>query len=93
MASLEELRVGASVRGISPDGAVTIEKVEWYGDQAVEVLYRDSTGAVRNRLVYRTDEPALELVTVGRAWSFDGAIRGVASVHQSLPQSSHLSRL
>lgn len=33
-------------------------------------------GTVNNRLVYRTDEPTLELVTQGRPWSFnvDGSL-------------------
>ena len=32
-------------------------QVEWFGDQAVKVTFEDATGAVRNRLVYRNEEP------------------------------------
>jgi superfamily II DNA or RNA helicase len=47
-------------------------QVEWFGDQAVKVTYEDSSGGVRNRLVYRNEERTLELVEAGRPWSFDG---------------------
>ena len=33
---------------------------------------RDAAGAVGNRLVYRNEEPSLEVVEAGRLWSFDG---------------------
>jgi superfamily II DNA or RNA helicase len=47
-------------------------QVEWFGDQAVKVTFEEPTGAVRNRLVYRSDEASLELGGAGRAWSFQG---------------------
>jgi len=45
--------------------------VEWFGDQAVKVIYEDPNGGVRDRLVYRDEEPLLKIVTAGRHWSFD----------------------
>ncbi|MBT5356887.1 MAG: DUF3883 domain-containing protein [Rhodospirillaceae bacterium] len=72
MAQLEEITVGAQVRGIGPDGPVRIASTKWHGSQALEVWYEGADGAPRNRLVYRTDEPTLEVVSAGRAWSFDG---------------------
>ncbi|HEX9808599.1 MAG TPA: hypothetical protein VGC25_03230, partial [Alphaproteobacteria bacterium] len=72
MASLEELRAGAFIEGLAPTGAAKVVQVEWFGDQAVKVTYEDSAGAVRNRLVYRNEEPALSVVAAGRPWSFDG---------------------
>src|SRR5215204_1113413 len=33
---LEDIRVGTSVRGISPQGLAKVVGVEWYGDQAIK---------------------------------------------------------
>lgn len=72
MARLEDLTRGASLRGILPDGLVTIVDVNWYGSEAVELTYKDASGRPGVRLLYRDDEAALELVSAGRPWSFDG---------------------
>ena len=72
MARLEELTVGAVVRGLSPHGAVTIEAVKWYGSDALEVTYKDSTGRLEQEMLYRDREPTLEVEAKGRSWSFDG---------------------
>jgi superfamily II DNA or RNA helicase len=72
MARLEDLKSGGSVRGLSPNGVAKVVQVEWFGDQAVKVTFEDSAALVRNRLVFRTEEPTLELVDEGRPWSFDG---------------------
>lgn len=72
MAALEDLKAGASIRGLVPDGLAKVVQVEWFGDQAVKVTFEDPSGAVRNRLVYRNEEPALEVAKAGRPWSFDG---------------------
>ena len=71
MARLEDLQTGARVRGLTPEGITTVKAVQWYGDHGVEVIF-EAGGHLRNRLVYRTDEPTLELVAGGRPWSFDG---------------------
>jgi SNF2 family DNA or RNA helicase len=72
MARLEDLKAGASIRGLGPSGLANVVQVEWFGDQAVKVTFEDSAAQVRNRLVFRTDEPALEVVEEGRPWSFNG---------------------
>jgi hypothetical protein len=72
MARLEQLNAGAFVRGLVAGATGKVVQVEWFGDQAVKVTFEEPTGAVRNRLVYRSDEASLELVGSGRAWSFNG---------------------
>lgn len=72
MANLEELTRGAAVRGIFPDGLVTINDVRWIGTVAIEVTYKDTSGRLGNELIYRDREPTLEVVESGRPWSFDG---------------------
>jgi SNF2 family DNA or RNA helicase len=72
MARLEDLTRGASVKGVLPDGLVTVVDVKWIGTIAIELTYKGSTGRLGNELLYRDREPTLEVVTTGRPWSFDG---------------------
>jgi hypothetical protein len=57
MARLEDLTRGAAVRGILPDGLVTVLDVKWYGAAVVELTYKDAAGRPGNQLLYRDDEP------------------------------------
>lgn len=72
MASLNELKIGAAVRGILPSGVVTVVGVQWYGSDAIELTYKDAAGKVASELLYREREADLEIVEDGRPWSFDG---------------------
>jgi superfamily II DNA or RNA helicase len=72
MTRLEDITAGVSVSGIAPEGTVEVVSVEWYGDEAIQVIYRDGGGAVKNRLLYRDEESSLSVVASGGAWSFDG---------------------
>ena len=69
---LEELLPNAVLRGILPDTLVTVVNVQWYGSDALELTYKTADGKVANQLLYRHDEPTLEIVEQGRPWSFDG---------------------
>jgi superfamily II DNA or RNA helicase len=69
---LEELQPNAAVRGILPDCLVTVIATQWYGSEALDLTYKDPTGRLGNTLLYRHDEPRLDLVEQGRTWSFDG---------------------
>ena len=72
MAALEDLKPNASIRGVLPNSAVTVVSVQWFGSEAIELTYKDSAGKVANELLYRHDEPRLEVVEAGSPWSFDG---------------------
>lgn len=72
MMKLEDLQPQAAVRGILPEALVTVVSVQWYGSEALELTYKDPAGRVGNQLLYRHDEPRLEVVEQGRPWSFDG---------------------
>jgi SNF2 family DNA or RNA helicase len=72
MSRLEDLRPNAAVRGILPDAIVTVVNTQWFGSEALELTYKAPTGRVANELLYRHDEPRLEVVEHGRPWSFDG---------------------
>lgn len=69
---LEDITPGASVRGVVPDGVAAVVSVRWFGSDALELTYKDAAGRLGSELLYRHDEPRLELVEVGRPWSFDG---------------------
>jgi superfamily II DNA or RNA helicase len=68
---LEKLMRGIQVCGIVPQQIVTIIDVEWSGANAVTVVYRSSDGKVSDALLYRDDEPELDIVKAERLWAFD----------------------
>ena len=63
---LEEILPNATIRGILPDGLATVVNTQWFGSEALELTYKDPAGRVANQLLYRHDEPRLELVELGR---------------------------
>src|SRR6476661_9257128 len=72
MSKLETLLPNSTVKGILPDSLVTVVNVQWFGSTALELTYKTTTGKVANELLYRHDEPRIEVVQEGRPWSFDG---------------------
>src|SRR5438046_224464 len=72
MSRLEDLKQTAAVRGIVPDSLVTVVQTQWYGSEALELTYKTPDGKVDHQLLYRHDEPRIEVVEEGRPWSFDG---------------------
>ena len=48
---LEDLRPRCAVRGVHPDGVVTVVSVQWFGSEAVELTYKTQAGAVANELL------------------------------------------
>ena len=72
MVRLEDLQVGASVKGLIPHISVNIVSIQWFGADAAEVTYKSPDGRVGNELVQRWRESDLEIVAVGRPWAFDG---------------------
>ena len=72
MMTLEQLQPNAAIRGIVPDALVTVVSVQWFGSAALTLIYRTAAGQLADRVLYRDDEPHLEIVEEGRPWSFDG---------------------
>ena len=52
-ATLEDLKAGASIEGLTPSGTAKIVNIEWFGDQAVKVIFEDANGSIQDRLVNR----------------------------------------
>lgn len=72
MTRLEELTKGTVVEGIEYGGPVTVVGVEWSGDDALELVYKDASGGVENILLYRYNEPQIKLVSSTDSWTFQG---------------------
>jgi len=72
MSTLEDLQPNTSVKGILPNCLVTVVSTQWFGSEALELTYKDPAGKVANELLYRHDEPRIEVAAQGRPWSFDG---------------------
>lgn len=70
--TLEQVQPDATLRGILPDAVVSVVGVEWHGADALTLVYRGPNGRVADEILYRHDEPRLEIVEAGRPWSFDG---------------------
>ena len=72
MTALEDVKPGATIRGVVPGHSVQIVSVDWIGNQAVNLIYREPSGGVAETTLYRDDEPRLGVEARGRNWSFDG---------------------
>lgn len=72
MLKLTDIRKDAVLKGIAPGHAVKIVSVEPIGEDAVTVYYRDAAGQLAERMLFRSDEAALEIQEEGRPWSLDG---------------------
>jgi hypothetical protein len=66
MSRLDDLKLNASVKGILPTGLVTVVSVQWHGSEALELTYKTPEGKVANELLYRHDEPRIDVVEQGR---------------------------
>src|SRR5437868_688773 len=71
-AQLEDLTPGSVVAGLRPDGPVTVVATSWHGTSCVTLTYRTTDGEVGEHLVFRDDEPGLEIETDVQPFSFEG---------------------
>ena len=72
MARLEELTPGTIIKGILPNQHVTVVAATWLGTAGIELTYKTADGRLGSELLYRTNEPSVEIVTANLPWSFDG---------------------
>ena len=84
-ARLEDLKPGAMIEGLMTSGSAKVVNVEWFGDQAIKVVYEDPNGGVQDRIVYRDEEHTLSLANLGPAFSYDASaelLRLVIEAHR-----------
>lgn len=72
MLSLESLRSGIYVNGLTPDQAVRIISTEAIGLDALTVYFKAAEGPPQEQLLTRADEDRLSLAESTRPWSFSG---------------------
>lgn len=58
---LEDISSGQRLRGVIPGDAVTVIATQLHGWDAVELTFRSATGRIDQRILYRSDEPRLQL--------------------------------
>ena len=58
---LEEVTAGLRLNGVIPGDSVTVIATQWHGREAVELTFRPTVGHLDQRVLYRADEPRLEI--------------------------------
>ncbi len=71
MSRLEDLTTGSIVSGLVNNESVQVVAVKWYGNDVLEITYKNSKGMLANQLLYREDEARLEVQDSSLPWSFD----------------------
>ncbi|MBV9287426.1 MAG: DEAD/DEAH box helicase, partial [Hyphomicrobiales bacterium] len=71
MLRLEQVISGAKIRGVAGSTAVEVVRAEWIGSDALSVVYRGADGPAEI-VLFRDNEPRLELLQATRAFGFDG---------------------
>lgn len=81
MAKLEEIKKDATVKGILTEQLVSIVDTKWHGADALEIIYRDSSGRHDSQVLFRDRESTIDVITAGQPWSFraDGNLLKLAS--------------
>ncbi len=72
MTVLDDVKPGATIWGVVAGHSVRIVSVDWIGNQAINLVYREPDGGVSETTLYRDDENRLGVEAPGRSWSFDG---------------------
>ncbi|WP_342575194.1 helicase-related protein [Paenibacillus sp. FSL M8-0142] len=71
MLRLEEVKKDAIINGLFSNEAAKVIMVEQVGTDALSVVYKSMSGAIQERMLFRSDETNLSLAQAGRPWSFD----------------------
>jgi hypothetical protein len=70
LSTFDQIQPGARLKGLDPGGIADVVQVAHFGVDALNLVFRVD-GRVGERLLYRGEETALELVETGRAYGFD----------------------
>jgi len=71
MARLEETKPGVKLKGILPQQSVSVVDVKWHAGSAVELFRKGPDGQPGTQLLFRSNEPSLEIVQTERGWDFN----------------------
>jgi hypothetical protein len=84
VSKLEDLQPDATVRGILPDALVTVVSIAWHGSDALTLVYRAPNGRVADEILYRHDEPRLEVDAEIPSGAPDHVVRTVTENSRTL---------
>ena len=70
MTHLEEITVGCQLNGIAARETVTVIAMQWYGNAALEVTFKNSRGQLGSQILYRGDEATVNVLGDSLPWSF-----------------------
>lgn len=70
MTKLEHITKGTYLKGVMPNQVVEIIDVVWHGTDVIEITFKDGLGNPNNEVLYRDNEPNLEIVIASAPWSF-----------------------
>ena len=71
MVKLEDIKPGTLLNGLAPNGAATVIQTVPVGEDALTLYYKVGQEPPAERMLFRHDEPDLNLVEQGRPWAFD----------------------
>ncbi|TPL20963.1 DUF3883 domain-containing protein [Mesorhizobium sp. B2-4-9] len=69
---LEDIKHGLSLSGIEPAQIVTVAAIIPLGEGSLQLIYRTPDGNIKERLLNRGDEAAVDVASTERPFSFDG---------------------
>jgi len=69
---LEDIGVGATIKGVVLQGAVKVVSINKIGEDAIQVFYQSQDGVIGEQTLFRNDEYRLAVLEEGRPWSFVG---------------------
>ncbi len=71
MVKLEQLAANQMLSGIEEGKVVRVVALEKIGEHSVTLYYKDGSGRLGERMLFRTDEPSITLADSGCPWGFD----------------------
>jgi len=71
MLKLEDIKIGAQLAGLTPNELASVVAVTPVGTDAVTIIYKTHSGAIKEQLLFRDSEAKLSIAQAGLAWSFD----------------------
>jgi superfamily II DNA or RNA helicase len=73
MTRLENITKGTYLNGVIPNQKVEVIDAVWHGADVIEITFKDALGNPNNQILYRDNEPNLEIVTASAPWSFNAS--------------------
>lgn len=73
MVNLEQIAANQMLSGIEQGKLVRVVTVEKAGEHAITLYYKDASGRLGERMIFRSDEASISLADSGCPWSFDAS--------------------